>query len=79
MYCVISPEGNVSPCLSKLTEEWPKGTDSNFTKTFKNMKCSYDCDCIFDAYYNMSRLYSLDPKMVINAVRNLSKGRWIYR
>ena len=78
MYCVISPEGNISPCLFRLTQKWPNGTETSFSEAFKNLKIKYNCDCIFDAYYNMSRLYSLNPRMLLKATRNLKKGRWIY-
>ncbi|TKJ17351.1 hypothetical protein CEE44_02340 [Candidatus Woesearchaeota archaeon B3_Woes] len=78
IYCIVSPSGEVSRCISELGTKKISGLEKGFGKAFKNLSKDYGCDCTFCNYYDLSNLYSLNLKRIIRAYNNLRKGRWIY-
>jgi MoaA/NifB/PqqE/SkfB family radical SAM enzyme len=78
IYCIVSPQGQVARCIDELGSKSIDGTKVGFVKAFKQLSKDYSCDCTFCCYYDLSRVYALNPKENLRAACNVMTGKWVY-
>ena len=78
IYCIVSPQGKVGRCIDELGTKNVDALELGFKNAFKALSQDYSCDCTFCCYYDLSRVYSLNPKHNLRAAFNVLSGRWVY-
>ncbi len=79
IFCIISPDGKVVPCLLELGNKNIDGLKLGWKKAFLSLPDKSKCDCTFFCYHDTNKLFSLNPGLVLKGSLNLMKNKWVYQ